>query len=128
MTDNKAIGWGANPPQAAPPGGGSGGAIYTDGDGYNLLIDGTVMHDNTAREGGGGIFFVVNADGGALHDRQFHLSGQSQRRLPERPRHLRRGQLGRHPAGRERLLGQLSPLRKYLVNSVNVGGMAFSRG
>jgi len=66
LTGNKAIGWGANPAQSGTPGGGSGGAIYTDGDQYNLTIDGTVMRDNSAREGGGAIFFVVDADGGTL--------------------------------------------------------------
>jgi hypothetical protein len=66
LTANEAIGWGANPAHPGTPGGGSGGAIYTDGDGYNLIIDDTVMRDNTAREGGGAIFFVVDADGGTL--------------------------------------------------------------
>jgi hypothetical protein len=66
LTNNKAIGWGANPAAPGTAGGGSGGAIYTDGDQYNLLIDGTSMSDNTAREGGGAIFFVVDADGGRL--------------------------------------------------------------
>src|ERR1700734_3828365 len=66
MTDNKAIGSGANPAASGTAGGGSGGAIYTDGNGYNLLVDGSVMTGNTAREGGGAIFFVVDADGGAL--------------------------------------------------------------
>jgi Chlamydia polymorphic membrane protein (Chlamydia_PMP) repeat len=66
LTANKAIGWGANPAHPGTPGGGSGGAIYTDGDHYNLIIDGTVMRDNSAREGGGAIFFVVNARGGTL--------------------------------------------------------------
>ena len=66
LTGNKAIGWGANPAKAGTPGGGSGGAIYTDGDQYNLSVTGTVMRDNTAREGGGGIFFVVNSGGGTL--------------------------------------------------------------
>ena len=66
LTGNKAIGWGANPAQGDTPGGGSGGAIYTDGDQYNLSITGAVMRDNTAREGGGGIFFVVDSGGGTL--------------------------------------------------------------
>jgi hypothetical protein len=66
LTGNKAIGWGANPAAAGTPGGGSGGAIYTDGTGYNLSVTGTVLRDNTAREGGGGIFFVVNSGGGTL--------------------------------------------------------------
>jgi hypothetical protein len=66
LTANEAIGWGANPAHRGTPGGGSGGAIYTDGDHYNLFIDGTVMRANSAREGGGAIFFVVDADGGTL--------------------------------------------------------------
>jgi hypothetical protein len=63
LTGNKAIGWGANPAAAGTPGGGSGGAIYTDGAAYDLNVTGTVMRDNTAREGGGGIFFVVDSGG-----------------------------------------------------------------
>ena len=66
LTDNKAIGWGANPAAAGTAGGGSGGAIYTDGAQYDLSVTGTVMRGNTAREGGGGIFFVVNSGGGTL--------------------------------------------------------------
>jgi hypothetical protein len=66
MTGNKAIGSGANPAKSGTPGGGSGGAIYTDGAGYNLLVDGTAMSGNTANEGGGAIFFVVNSGGGTL--------------------------------------------------------------
>jgi hypothetical protein len=75
LTGNKAIGWGANPATAGAPGGGSGGAVYTDGDQYNLTVAGTVMRDNTAREGGGGIFFVVNARGGALRIEYSTLQG-----------------------------------------------------
>jgi hypothetical protein len=67
MTGNKAVGWGANPASKGAPGGGGGGAIYTDGDHYNLTIDGTVISDNNAREGGGAIFFVVDAGGGTLN-------------------------------------------------------------
>jgi hypothetical protein len=66
MTSNKATGFGANPASGGTPGGGSGGAIYTDGDHYNLIIAGTAMSGNTAREGGGAIFFVVDAGGGVL--------------------------------------------------------------
>ena len=66
LTNNKAIGWGQNPAQSGTPGGGSGGAIYTDGAHYNLIVDGTAMSGNTAREGGGAIFFVVNTGGGTL--------------------------------------------------------------
>src|SRR5260370_41707950 len=75
MTGNKAIGWGANPDRSGSPGGGSGAAIYTDGDLYALTVAGTVIRRNTAREGGGAIFFVSNnftgtlrIQGSALHD------------------------------------------------------------
>jgi hypothetical protein len=66
MINNKAIGFGANPAQAGTPGGGSGGAIYTDGDNYNVLIAGTVIRRNGAREGGGAVFFVVDNNQGTL--------------------------------------------------------------
>jgi hypothetical protein len=66
MTDNKAIGFGANPAGSGTQGGGSGGAIYTDGNSYNLTIHGTVMTGNTAREGGSAIFYVVDAGAGTL--------------------------------------------------------------
>jgi len=61
---DKAIGIGANPQQAGTAGGGSGGAIYTDGgENYNVLISGTVIRDCHAREGGGAIFFVIDKGG-----------------------------------------------------------------
>jgi hypothetical protein len=66
MINNRAIGFGANPAQADTPGGGSGGAIYTDGDNYNILIAGTVIRRNSAREGGGAVFFVVDNNQGTL--------------------------------------------------------------
>jgi hypothetical protein len=66
MTDNDAIGYGANPAAPGTPGGGSGGAIYNDGDKYSLKIEGTVIRDNDAREGGGAIFFVSDNNTGTL--------------------------------------------------------------
>jgi hypothetical protein len=82
LTGNQAIGWGQNPAQSGTPGGGSGGAIYTDGDTYNLVVDGSALSANTAREGGGAIFCVVDNDQGALtiesSDLQDNASGQFQ--------------------------------------------------
>jgi hypothetical protein len=75
LSGDKAIGWGANPAAAGTPGGGSGGAIYTDGNGYDLTIAGTVIRESTAREGGGAIFFVVNAGGGTLRIESSTLQG-----------------------------------------------------
>ncbi len=66
MMHNKAIGHGANPPRSGSPGGGSGGAIYNDGNTYHLRISGTVIEYNHAREGGGAVFFVSNDRTGTL--------------------------------------------------------------
>ncbi|MFN8123065.1 MAG: hypothetical protein U0237_11620 [Thermoleophilia bacterium] len=57
---NRATGRGANPARAGTPGGGSGGAIYLDGNRFTLRLRGTVIQDNVAPEGGGAIFFVSN--------------------------------------------------------------------
>jgi hypothetical protein len=82
FTNNKAVGWGANPASHGTPGGGSGGAVYLDGQNDNVLIAGTVMDDNSAREGGGAVFDVVDSGWGALTFNQSHLhndiSGQFQ--------------------------------------------------
>jgi hypothetical protein len=82
LNDNKAIGWGANPAAHGTPGGGSGGAIYNDGTNYKTLIAGTIMRDNSAREGGGAIFYVVDTGWGKLTLNESHLhhnpSGQFQ--------------------------------------------------
>lgn len=63
---NKAIGVGANPAKSGTPGGGSGGAIYNDGNTYTLTVCGTLIANNTANEGGGAIFFVSNDRSGSL--------------------------------------------------------------
>ena len=56
----------ANPARHGTPGGGSGGAIYTDGDRYTVRISDSVIRHNHAREGGGAIFFVSNDRTGTL--------------------------------------------------------------
>jgi hypothetical protein len=66
MTGNQAIGDGANPAKSGTPGGGSGGAIYNDGDTYTLTIDGSVISGNSAREGGGAVFYVSNDHTGTM--------------------------------------------------------------
>lgn len=70
---NRAIGWGANQAANGTPGGGNGGAIYLDGKNDNVLIAGTVMKQNTAREGGGAVFDVVDSGWGALKFNRSHL-------------------------------------------------------
>ena len=66
FTHNLAIGNGANPAQGGTPGGGSGGAIYNDGNTFTLTVIDTVIEDNHANEGGGAIFFVSNDRSGTL--------------------------------------------------------------
>jgi hypothetical protein len=85
LTGNTAIGWGQNPALPGTPGGGSGGAIYTDGNSYNLNIDGTAMSDNSAREGGGGIFCVIDKGNGALTFEYSHLSDNPSGQFQDAP-------------------------------------------
>ncbi|MEV0270454.1 hypothetical protein AB0H43_16860 [Hamadaea sp. NPDC050747] len=66
LTHNRAIGKGANPARPGTPGGGSGGAIYTDGDRFTVTIAGSIVQDNRAAEGGGAVFFVSNDRTGTM--------------------------------------------------------------
>ena len=66
FTHNKAVGVGANPQRAGTLGGGSGGAIYMDGNRFELSLCGTVVRNNTANEGGGAIFYVSNNRSGTM--------------------------------------------------------------
>jgi hypothetical protein len=82
---NRAIGIGANPAQPGSPGGGSGGAIYNDGDRMALSIGGSLFAENRANEGGGAIFFVSNDRSGTMairhstlernRNKRFHTAG-----------------------------------------------------
>jgi hypothetical protein len=71
---NRAIGRGANPMEPGTPGGGSGGAIYNDGNTFTLTLCGTAINHNSANEGGGAIFFVSNDRSGSLVIRDSMLS------------------------------------------------------
>ena len=73
FTGNRAIGRGANPARSGTPGGGSGGAIYADGNDFRVLLAGTRMPGNHAREGGGAVFFVSNDRSGVLEIRSSTL-------------------------------------------------------
>lgn len=70
---NRAIGTGANPARQGTPGGGSGGAIYNDGDQMTLTIAGSLFTGNHANEGGGAIFFVSDDRSGTMAIRQSTL-------------------------------------------------------
>ncbi len=74
---NTAVGHGANPARSGTPGGGSGGAIYCDGNEFSVRIAGTTIEDNDAKEGGGAIFFVSNNRTGTLR-----IEGSTLRRNP----------------------------------------------
>jgi hypothetical protein len=63
---NRAVGIGANPARSGTPGGGSGGAIYNDGDRMTLSVAGSMFVDNHANEGGGAIFFVSDDRSGTM--------------------------------------------------------------
>jgi hypothetical protein len=75
FVDNAAVGWGANPQRAGTPGGGSGGAIYNDGNTMTLTLCGVRMTGNSAKEGGGAVFFVSNDLSGHVTITDSVLSG-----------------------------------------------------
>ncbi len=57
---NRATGNGGNPKEKDTPGGGSGGAIYNDGNTMTLKLFGSKIENNTVNAYGGAIFFVTN--------------------------------------------------------------------
>ncbi|MDX2051700.1 MAG: hypothetical protein SFV15_04860 [Polyangiaceae bacterium] len=63
---NSALGNGGNPAMAGTPGGGSGGAIYSDGNTMTLSLCGTRIEENTVNAHGSAIFFVSNDHSGNL--------------------------------------------------------------
>jgi len=66
FSHNRAIGNGANPAQTGTPGGGSGGAIYNDGNTMTLSILGTLIEQNEVNAHGSAIFFVTNDHSGNI--------------------------------------------------------------
>jgi hypothetical protein len=73
FASNRAIGDGANPARSGTPGGGSGGAIYNDGDQMMLQVANSTFTGNHANEGGGAIFFVSDDRTGTLSIRNSQL-------------------------------------------------------
>ena len=67
------------------PGGGSGGAVYADGNTFRVLLAGTRMTGNRAREGGGAVFFVSNDRTGVLEIRSSTLLGNPSERFENAP-------------------------------------------
>lgn len=66
FSHNRAIGNGGNPSQTGTPGGGSGGAIYNDGNKMTLKILGTIIENNKVNAYGSAIFFVTNDHSGNI--------------------------------------------------------------
>ncbi|MDX9723819.1 MAG: hypothetical protein RBU37_23925 [Myxococcota bacterium] len=66
FSHNKAIGNGGNPAQSGTPGGGSGGAIYNDGNRMTLSLCGTRIEHNEVVQHGSAIFFVSNDHSGNI--------------------------------------------------------------
>jgi len=70
FSHNHAVGNGGNPAESGTPGGGSGGAIYNDGNTMTLSLCGTLIELNEVNAYGSAIFFVTNDHSGDLriHD------------------------------------------------------------
>lgn len=66
LSFNRAIGSGGNPAESGTPGGGSGGAIYNDGNTMTLTIAGTRIEYNEVNAYGSAIFFVSNDETGNI--------------------------------------------------------------
>jgi len=66
LSYNHAVGKGGNPAMSGTPGGGSGGAIYNDGNTMTLSICGTLIEKNEVESYGSGIFFVSNDHSGNI--------------------------------------------------------------
>jgi hypothetical protein len=66
LSYNRATGYRGNPAEDGTPGGGSGGAIYNDGETMTLALCGSRLEQNQVRAYGSGIFFVSNSHTGTL--------------------------------------------------------------
>ncbi len=74
FTHNNAIGNGGNPAQSNTPGGGSGGAIYNDGNEMTLTLCGTRLQHNEVVQHGSAIFFVTNNHTGNIVIDRSHIT------------------------------------------------------
>lgn len=66
FSHNTAVGNGGNPAESGTPGGGSGGAIYNDGNTMTLTILGSLIESNEVNAYGSAIFFVTNDHSGNI--------------------------------------------------------------
>ena len=72
---NEAVGDGGNPAKSGTPGGGSGGAVYNDGNTLNLSVCGSRFEKNRVRAYGAAIFFVSNNHDGRVRMVDSRISG-----------------------------------------------------
>jgi hypothetical protein len=63
---NRCTGYGGNPAQSGTTGGGSGGAIYNDGNEMTLSLSGSLIENNQVNAYGAAIFFVSNNHTGSI--------------------------------------------------------------
>lgn len=75
FSHNRAIGAGGNPAEPGTPGGGSGGAIYNDGNRMTLDLCGTRIEHNEVVQHGSAIFFVTNDHSGDIRIAHSNLTG-----------------------------------------------------
>ncbi len=66
FSHNRAVGNGGNPAQPGTPGGGSGGAIYNDGNTMTLSLLGSLIEENEVNDFGAAVFFVTNDHSGDI--------------------------------------------------------------
>ncbi|MEK7394531.1 MAG: hypothetical protein AAB214_18390 [Fibrobacterota bacterium] len=72
---NQAVGNGGNPADKNTPGGGSGGAIYNDGNTLTLSVCGSKFTENKVNAFGAAIFFVSNNHQGTINLTDSRISG-----------------------------------------------------
>jgi hypothetical protein len=77
LTYNKALGNGGNPATSGTPGGGSGGAIYNDGNTMVLTIDGSQLSNNQVNAYGSAIFFVSDDLTGSIAINDSTITGNT---------------------------------------------------
>lgn len=77
FSHNEAVGNGGNPAQSGTPGGGSGGAIYNDGNTMTLSLCGTRIEHNDVVQHGSAIFFVTNDHTGNIRIENSVITGNT---------------------------------------------------
>ena len=77
FSHNEAVGNGGNPAQSGTPGGGSGGAIYNDGNTMTLSLCGTRIEHNDVVQHGSAIFFVTNDHTGNIRIESSVITGNT---------------------------------------------------